>query len=63
MDGPLCRAMYGTSGWIMSPSLVASIHFAPHHQEVAITETEDAFRGFPWLRDVAHQDSTTRPCR
>ena len=30
-------------------------HSAPHHQEVVITRAEDTFRGFPWLRDVAHQ--------
>ena len=53
MDGPLCCAMYGTSGWIKSPSLVALDHFVPHHREVVITEVEMHSVVFPWLRTVA----------
>ena len=45
MEGPLCRAMYGTKGWMKFHNFATSINFVPHFQEVVIVEVECTFRG------------------
>ena len=63
-EGPLCRAMYGTNGWMKIPQHRHLDHFVPRHQEVVIVEVECTFRGFPWARAaVKGKERTTRPCR
>ena len=61
MDGPLCRAMYGTSGRTKSPQPCCLDHLVPRHQEVVITEVENAFRGVSRAESCCRQGQALAP--